>query len=306
MIEAARDEQTGARSEEARTVVAQPRRAPTELWGVLNVTPDSFSDGGQFVAIDRALAHAERMIAEGAAVIDVGGESSRPPGITYGAGAPEVSVEDEIARVVPVIAELAARGVRVSVDTVKPQVARAALQAGARIVNDVSCGRSEELLRAAAEASAELVLMHNRGRGERSGANVVYDNVITDVRDELMRALERALSAGMRREAVWLDPGVGFAKTAAQSAALVAATPVFVATGQRVLVGPSRKSFVAELAAQSGESLPPPSERLGGTAAAVVVAVLGGAHAVRVHDVREMHQAVRLMEHMAEHMGGIA
>jgi dihydropteroate synthase len=281
---------------------------PTELWGVLNVTPDSFSDGGEFLAIDRALAQAERMLAEGASVIDVGGESSRPPGTTYGAGSVEVSAAEEIARVVPVIAALSARGVRVSVDTVKAQVAEAALKAGARIVNDVSCGRSTELMCVAAQAGAELVLMHNRGRGERSGTNVVYDNVITDVRDELMRALERALSAGMRREAVWLDPGVGFAKTAAQSAALVAATPTLVATGQRVLVGPSRKSFVAELAMDRGKDegaqLPAPGERLGGTAAAVVVAVLGGAHAVRVHDVREMHQAVRLAENMAAHMGG--
>lgn len=300
MIEAARDDKPSTRSEEPRRVVAWPRRAPTELWGVLNVTPDSFSDGGEFMALERALAQAERMLAEGASVIDVGGESSRPPGATYGAGAVEVSAAEEIARVVPVIAALSSRGVRVSVDTVKPQVAEAAVKAGARIINDVSCGRSLELMRVAAEAGAELVLMHNRGRGERSGTNVVYDNVITDVRDELMRALERAVSAGVRREAIWLDPGVGFAKTAAQSAALVAATPTLVATGQRVLVGPSRKSFVAELAVEKGAQLPAPAERLGGTAAAVVVAVLGGAHAVRVHDVREMHQAVRL----AEHMGG--
>jgi dihydropteroate synthase len=122
--------------------------------------------------------------------------------------------------------------------------------------------------------------------------------VITDVRDELMSALERALTAGVRREAVWLDPGVGFAKTAAQSAQLVAATPALVATGQRVLVGASRKSFVAELATEPGRDMPPPEQRLGGSAAAVVVAVLGGAHAVRVHDVREMHQAVRLTEFM--------
>jgi dihydropteroate synthase len=273
-------------------------RTPVELWGVLNVTPDSFSDGGRFLAADAALAHAERMRAEGADVLDVGGESSRPPGRTYGSGAPEVSAAEESARVLPVIEALAARGFRVSIDTVKAEVADAAVRAGAAVINDVSCGRDSALLRVAAERGAELVLMHNRGRGERSGANVAYVDVVAEVREELLQAVERAVQVGVRREAIWLDPGVGFAKTAAQSAALIAATSRFVATGHRVLVGPSRKSFLAELTVPASGVLPGPAERLGGTAAAVTVAVLGGARAVRVHDVRDMHQAVRLTEHM--------
>jgi dihydropteroate synthase len=271
---------------------------PVELWGVLNVTPDSFSDGGRFLAVEAALAHAERMRAEGADVLDVGGESSRPPGRTYGSGASEVGAEEECARVLPVIEALARRGCRVSIDTVKAEVAAAAVRAGAAIINDVSCGRDSALLRVAAEHGSELVLMHNRGRGERSGANVAYVNVVADVREELLQAVERARQAGVRPEAIWLDPGVGFAKTAAQSAALVAATPSFVATGHRVLVGPSRKSFLAELTVPAGGASAEPGERLGGTAAAVTMAVIGGARAVRVHDVRDMHQAVRLTEVM--------
>jgi dihydropteroate synthase len=147
--------------------------------------------------------------------------------------------------------------------------------------------------------------MHNRGRGERSGANVAYVDVVGDVRDELLRAVERATLAGVRPEAIWLDPGVGFAKTAAQSAALIAATPRLVATGHRVLVGASRKSFLAELTSPEGALLPGPSERLGGSLAAATLAVMGGARAVRVHDVRETHQAVRLTERLVAAMRSI-
>jgi dihydropteroate synthase len=269
-----------------------------EIWGVLNVTPDSFSDGGRFVGLEAAVAHGERMHAEGADVLDVGGESSRPPGRTYGVGASEVSADEENARVLPVVAALVERGLRVSVDTVKAKVAQAAVRAGAAIINDVSCGRDPELLRVVADSRVELVLMHTRGRGERSGANVAYVDVVGEVREELLRAVERATLAGVRPESIWLDPGVGFAKTAAQSAALIAATPRLVATGHRVLVGASRKSFLAELTAPEGAALPGPSERLGGSLAAATMAVLGGARAVRVHDVRETQQAVRLTEHM--------
>ncbi|MET0342081.1 MAG: dihydropteroate synthase [Polyangiales bacterium] len=259
------------------------------MWGVLNVTPDSFSDGGAYLAVDAALHHAARLLREGAHVIDVGGESSRPPGTTYGAP-PLVSESEELRRVIPVIEGLRALGARVSVDTVKARVAERAIRAGAAILNDVSCGRSEALLAVAAASGCELVLMHNRGRGERSPANVKYGDVVREVRDELMAAVDRAITAGCAPERVWIDPGLGFAKTAAQSARLVAHTEVLVATGHRVLMGPSRKSFIAELAPLATGEAASPQQRLGGTAAAITVSVLQGAHAVRVHDVLALRQ----------------
>ena len=272
---------------------AQARRKPCELWGVLNVTPDSFHDGGQFVGLDAAVAQACRMAAAGAAVIDVGGESSRPPGSIYGVGATAVSAAEEIARVLPVIERLVGdHGLRLSIDTTKGAVARAALAAGATIVNDVTGGADPELLRAVADAGADLVLMHSRGRGEGCSPNVDYDDVVGDVRRELGLRVRAANEAGIGGERLWLDPGLGFAKTADQSLALLAATERLCGDGLRVLVGPSRKSFIGELAAGPDGQRPPPSERLPGTMAAVAIAVLGGAHAVRVHDVAEARQAL--------------
>jgi dihydropteroate synthase len=262
---------------------------------VLNVTPDSFSDGGAFLERSPALEHAERMLREGADVIDVGGESSRPAGKTYGEGFASVSAEEELGRVLPVVEALVARGVRVSVDTIKAEVARSVLKAGATVINDVSCGRSEALLEAVgSRASAELVLMHTRGRGECHGDNVLYSDVAAEVRDELMLALERAERCGVKREQVWLDPGIGFAKTSAQSLAVLSRIDLLLATHQRVLVGPSRKSFIGELARDASGEVPSAARRLGGTAAAVTLAALAGVQAVRVHDVAEMRQAAEL------------
>lgn len=266
------------------------------LWGVLNVTPDSFSDGGRFLAFDAALSHGRAMLAAGADVLDVGGESTRPRGATYGAGFAAVALEEELRRVVPVIERLAAQGARVSVDTTKPAVARAALAAGARIVNDVSCGRDEALLRIVADAGADLVLMHNRSSGEIDAETTAYADVVVEVLAELRAAIERAVRAGVRRERIWLDPGIGFAKTAAQSLRLLARTDAFVATGHRVLIGASRKSFLAEAAPDADGTRPGPTDRLAATVMAVVHAAQAGAHAVRVHDVREMRQALLLAE----------
>lgn len=235
------------------------------------------------------------MLDEGAHVIDVGGESSRPAGKTYGEGFAQVSAQEELARVLPVVEALVSWGARVSIDTVKAEVARGTLAAGAAVINDVSCGRSEALLEAvAASPDAELVLMHTRGRGECHGDNVRYGDVVQEVRDELMVALERAERCGLKRERVWLDPGIGFAKTAAQSLALLSRIDVLLATDQRVLVGPSRKSFIGEIARDASGAVPPAGRRLGGTAAAVTVAVLAGVQAIRVHDVAEMRQAAEL------------
>lgn len=277
------------------------------IWGILNVTPDSFSDGGRFADAGAAVTHARRMLDEGADVIDVGGESSRPAGRTYGEGARRIPEEEEAARVVPVVERLVGElGARVSVDTVKAEVARRALAAGASVVNDVSGGEDAELLSAVAEAGAELVLMHNRGRGEVTPDNTRYGDVVQDVVSEVMGRVSRAVEAGVDRRRIWIDPGIGFAKTATQSLELIARTAELVETGQPVLVGSSRKSFIAELAPHPGGKRPGPLDRLGGTAATVTVAVLAGARAVRVHDVAPMRQAVLLAEAMGASRGGRA
>lgn len=261
------------------------------IWGVLNVTPDSFSDGGAYGDLAAALRAAEDMLASGAHVLDVGGESTRPKGKTYGEGAQPVSLEEEIRRVLPVTEALVRLGAVVSVDTTKAQVARRACDVGARYINDVSCGRSEPLLRVAADTGAELVLMHNRGQGERAGGNIAYGDVVAEVRSELLEAVGRAVAAGVERERIWIDPGLGFAKTASQSLKLVANLRVLLETGHRVLVGPSRKSFIAEAAKGPTGAVPGPLERVGGTAAVVGASVMQGVQAVRVHDVAEMRQA---------------
>lgn len=279
------------------TAALEALRPRCAIWGVLNATPDSFSDGGLFMVPAAALRHAERLLGEGADVIDVGGESSRPAGETYGQGAPSLATDVELDRVIPLIAAIRATlGATVSVDTVKPEVARHAIEAGATIVNDVSCGASLPLLDVVAQTGADLVLMHTRGRGELSAEQINYRDLVADVIDELMTAVARAVARGVLRERIWIDPGIGFAKTAAQSLALIAATDAFVATGHRVLVGPSRKSFIASVAPDHGGGVPLAVAREGGTAAAVTLAVLGGAHAVRVHDVAPMRQAVLVAE----------
>jgi dihydropteroate synthase len=264
------------------------------VWGVLNVTPDSFSDGGRYLSAERAIAHGEALASQGADVLDVGGESSRPPGKTYGAGFARVPVEEEVARVRPVVEALAGAGHAVSIDTVKGVVAQAALEAGARIVNDVSMGSDPALLEATAAHGAELVLMHTRDRGRVDASTTAYGDVVAEVLAELERAVAKAEARGIPRDRIWLDPGIGFAKTPAQSAALLGGIPRLVATGHRVLVGASRKSFIGALTRRGDEPTPTPQQRLGGSLAAVCLAARGGAHAVRVHDVFESRQALRL------------
>ena len=260
----------------------------------MNVTPDSFSDGGRFFDPKSAIQHGLRLLQEGADVLDIGGESTRPAGTDYGTGAERVEPDEEIRRVLPVVRGLVQAGAVVSLDTVKPAVADACLDAGARILNDVSGAPSDGLLAAAARHDAELVIMHSRGGGEVSAPNTTYQNLVSDVRAELMVNVARAKSAGVSR--VWIDPGIGFAKTAAQSAELLRQTGALVETGCPVLVGPSRKSFIGRLCPDPDGSMPPPQARIGGTAASVVFAVLAGVKAIRVHDVRAMRQTVRLTE----------
>lgn len=268
-----------------------------QIWGVLNVTPDSFSDGGLYLDHDAALAHAKRMLADGADVIDIGGASSRPRGHLYADGAVPVDVDEEASRVGALVAAVArGLGARVSIDTTKAAVACVAIDAGAVIVNDVSCAASNELLGVVAERGVEYVLMHSRGSGAVEVPNTAYEDVVAEVLVELHQAAARAARSGISRDRLWLDPGLGFAKTAAQSMTLLARTDALVATGLRVLCGPSRKGFIAEYAPFPEGARPSASEREPGTLAAITIAVLQGARAVRVHDVRAARQAVLVAE----------
>ena len=257
--------------------------------GILNVTPDSFSDGGRHIGLEAALAHAERMLEDGAAMLDVGGQSTRP-------GAAQVDAAEETARVVPVIAELAARhpDLVMSVDTVVARVARAALAAGAAAVNDVSGLRLDPAMaQAAAEHGAGVVLMHSRGGfGElASYTHAEYGDVVREVADELRRAQDAALSAGVLEEAVALDPGFGFGKTVEQNLRLADRLSALTALGRPLLVGPSRKRF---LGAVSGIERPEARDTV--TAAFCALAWERGARLFRVHDVAGAREALALAQ----------
>jgi len=253
------------------------------VMGVVNATPDSFSDGGRYLAAEAAVAHAERLLAEGADLVDLGGESTRP-------GAAEVAEGEEIRRVVPVIERLRARGVTapISVDTRKPAVAAAALRAGADLVNDVAGFTAPGMVELVASSGAPAVLMHMRGTPADMQQRTGYADVVEEVAAELEEALRRAVRAGVREERILLDPGIGFAKTAEQSVALLANLPRLRALGRPILVGPSRKSFLGALTGA------PVEERLPATLAAVTAAVLAGAEFLRVHDVAAARQAAQV------------
>src|SRR5947209_6037597 len=246
------------------------------VMGVLNVTPDSFSDGGLWLDPDAAVAHGLAMAAEGADVVDVGGESTRP-------GAAEVPIEEELRRVVPVIDALAPH-VRVSVDTRRREVAEAALGAGATIVNDVSAS----LYDVAAVHEAGWVAMHMRGTPLTMQQQAQYDDVVSEVREFLVHRVRLALAAGVTE--VWIDPGLGFAKTADHNLSLLRRLDELVATGHPVLVGASRKSFIGKLTGNA-----PVDDRAEGSLALAVGAIEKGAAMVRVHDVQATVQAARLV-----------
>jgi dihydropteroate synthase len=251
------------------------------LMGIVNATPDSFSDGGRFLDAGAAVAQALRLADEGADLVDVGGESTRP-------GAASVRDDEELGRVVPVIAALRARGfpLPISVDTRKASVARAALDAGADLVNDVSGLADPALARVVAEAEAPIVLMHMRGTPEDMERRAVYGDVVREVAGELEQVLGRAEVAGIPRERTIVDPGLGFAKTAEHNLVLLARLGELRALGRPILVGPSRKSFISHVAGGVAAG-----DRLPGTLAAVAAAVLAGAELVRVHDVAAARQA---------------
>ena len=259
--------------------------------GVVNVTDDSFSDGGMFLDPDRAVAQGLALVAEGAAIIDVGGESTRP-------GAERVAARVETGRILPVVKALAEQGVTVSIDTMHAQVARVALESGAAIVNDVSGGRADpDMAHVVAEAGVPWVLMHWRSvAADRPHEIPAYADVVADVRAELLASVDAAVAAGVDPAKLVIDPGLGFAKSAAHNWALLKALPELVATGIPVLVGASRKRFLGALLADSEGALRPPDGRETATAVISVLAARHGAWGVRVHDVRASVDALKVLE----------
>ena len=260
---------------------ALPLAARPLVMGVLNITPDSFSDGGQFLEPEPAVAHARRMIAAGADLVDLGAESTRPGGGVYGDGAETVPVEEELRRLLPVLEALRPETrVPLSIDTRKGEVAAAALAAGADLVNDISLLADPALAEAAASAGCPLIIMHSRGPLRTMQHRARYDDLLNEVRGELAEAVERAVAAGVGRDQILIDPGIGFGKTARQSLVLLRRLDELGSLGLPVVVGASRKSFIAKLGDDS-----PPDRRLGGSLAAVAAAARAGAAMVRVHDV---------------------
>ncbi|MDB5463378.1 MAG: folP [Phenylobacterium sp.] len=265
----------------------QPVRVPpVKVWGVINVTPDSFSDGGRFDELDAALRRARRLIADGADILDIGGESTRP-------GAQPVDAAQEIDRVVPLIQAIRAESaVPISIDTMKPAVARAAVEAGATMWNDVTALRhAPDSLATAAALGCEVVLMHMQGEPGTMQAEPRYDDVVAEVAAFLASRAEAAMAAGVARDRIWLDPGVGFGKHMIRhNLPLLAGLDRIVALGFPVLLGVSRKSFISTV--DGGGR--PGDQRLGGSIAAALAGVAAGVAAVRVHDVRETVQALRV------------
>ena len=267
-----------------------PRRSDrVAVMGVLNVTPDSFSDGGRYVTLDDAVAHAVQMRDDGADLIDVGGESTRP-------GAERVAPSVETARVLPVIKALAAEGIVTSVDTYRAEVAAAALEIGAQVINDVSGGLGDpDMARVAREAGCPWVLMHWRGHSKIMRELAVYSDVVSDVRRELLARVDAAVGAGVDPDQLVIDPGLGFAKTPEHDWPLLRHLPTFVELGLPVLIGASRKSFLGRLLAAPDGTPRPVGEREDATTAITTYAALCGVWGVRVHDVRPNVDAARVV-----------
>ena len=258
------------------------------IMGILNVTPDSFSDGGEFFSEGKALQRALAMERAGADLIDVGAESTRP-------GAQPISEEEELERLLPVIRSLRSRTqIPISVDTTKSAVARAALEAGADVLNDVDgLNAADRMAPLAREFEAGLILMHRRGTPETMQQLAQYEDVVEEIFEELDRSLDRVLAAKVPADQIVLDPGIGFAKTAEQNLEILAGLKRFHSWGRPILVGPSRKSFIGALTGK------PPRERDWGSAAATALAVANGAQMVRVHHVEGMSDVIRVAEAIA-------
>ncbi len=262
------------------------------VMGILNTTPDSFSDGGQFLDPGAAVEHGLKMADEGAAIIDVGGESTRP-------GSGSVPPAEQIRRVVPVIGSLAERvDIPISIDTANPEVARAALDAGASILNDITAFADERMAQLAVEHQVPAILMHMLGTPATMQAEPHYNDVVAEVRDFLLARCEQARRLGMPKERILIDPGIGFGKTLEHNLQLLRDLETLVATGYRVLVGPSRKGFLGRLTGRDK-----PAERVFGTAAVVARCVEAGVSIVRVHDVPEMFDVVKVTQELMKDDG---
>lgn len=246
------------------------------VMGILNVTPDSFSDGGQFLDIEKAVAHGVQMARQGATIIDIGPESTRP-------GSESVSVDEQIARAVPVIKKLSQQvNIPISIDTRISAVAEAAIEAGASMINDITALADDAMARLAVQAQVPVVLMHMQGTPQTMQADPQYDDVVTEVRDYLMGRARAAENAGVSKERIILDPGIGFGKTTEHNLLLLKHLDRLCETGYRVLVGASRKRFIGQLTGKEN-----PVDRIFGTAATTAIAVAKGASIIRVHDVAE-------------------
>jgi dihydropteroate synthase len=259
---------------------AGPTHHRVSLMGIVNVTPDSFSDGGRFLAPDRAIAHARELAAGGADLLDIGGESTRP-------GAREVSAEEELARVAPVLEGIRDVDAAISIDTSKAAVAVASLDAGAEIVNDVTALRHDSVLAGlCAERECTVVLMHMQGTPRTMQENPTYDDVVDDVKAFLAERIEFAVGEGIAEERIWVDPGIGFGKTVDHNLELLRRLAELRELGRPIVVGSSRKRFIGELTGREVD------DRLGGTIASNVLALRAGADVLRVHDVAETRQAL--------------
>lgn len=265
-----------------------PTSRRAAVMGILNVTPDSFSDGGVHSTTDLAVEHGLRLAEEGADIVDVGGESTRP-------GAPAVDSRDEMERVLPVVERLSREGVKVSIDTTKAEVARHAVEAGAVMVNDVSAGLADEtMLTVVSRLRVPYVAMHAQGTPRTMQDNPTYDDVVAEVHEYLVAAVRRCVAAGVEEDRIVLDPGIGFGKTVEHNLAILGALAQFRSAGRPLLIGASRKSFIGAIT-----GVEDPSQRLAGSLAVAVAAVDAGVAIIRVHDVAETVRAVRVAQAIA-------
>jgi dihydropteroate synthase len=254
----------------------------TLIMGILNVTPDSFSDGGLFADVDSAVAHAKKMVADGADIIDVGGESSRP-------GSAPLSERQELTRVLPVVSRLIKEvSATISIDTYKPGVAEACLKAGVHLLNDITGLTNPQMIQVAARFHVPVVIMHMKGTPKTMQGNPVYQDVVREIKVFFKERITAARKAGM--EDIIIDPGIGFGKTLEHNLCILKNLGEFKSLGCPILVGPSRKAFIGAITGA------PVTERLSGSLAAVVVSIMNGAHIVRVHDVRECSQAIHVVD----------
>lgn len=254
------------------------------VMGVLNVTPDSFSDGGQFFDTEKAIEHGLQMAADGAAIIDVGGESTRP-------GSAPVTTKEQINRVIPVIKTLCKKiDVPISIDTYNFEVAKAALQAGAAMINDITALSNERMAEIAAEQKVPVVLMHMQGTPQKMQIEPRYDDVVGEVLEFLVSRAKRAEQFGIEKNMIFIDPGIGFGKMLEHNLSLLKNIDKFITTGYRVLVGTSRKSFIGKLTGKEN-----PADRIFGTAATIALCAVAGVSIVRVHDVAEMLDVIRVI-----------